>query len=314
MSEIRETDKRAAGATEKSKAEAEAKGKVLEFLWYLKKQGRLPITIKGHSSVLNTLIRRGVNVLDPEKVKEHLAVSNLKNSSKRTIVIVYQNFLKFLSKPWQPPTYRSERSIPFIPSEAEIDLLITCSGKRLAAFLQLLKETGMRAGEAEKLKWIDIDFERRIINVKPEKGSNPRLLPISPKLVSMLKALPKKKDQVFSTLKTLQTCFWRKRRSLAIKTNNPRLLRIHFHTLRHWKATMEYHKTKDPWHVKQLLGHKSIRSTEIYINIEQAIFQTTSDEFHVKVAEKPEEIKKLLEVGFEYICTKDGLMFFRKRK
>jgi hypothetical protein len=26
------------------------------------------------------------------------------------------------------------------------------------------------------------------------------------------------------------------------------------------------------------------------------------------------EIKSLLEVGFEYICEKDGLMFLRKRK
>jgi hypothetical protein len=32
------------------------------------------------------------------------------------------------------------------------------------------------------------------------------------------------------------------------------------------------------------------------------------------VAEKPEEIKALLEVGFEYVCEKDELMFFRKRK
>jgi hypothetical protein len=38
------------------------------------------------------------------------------------------------------------------------------------------------------------------------------------------------------------------------------------------------------------------------------------DEFTVKVASKPEEIKALLETGFEYICEKDGLMFFRKRK
>jgi hypothetical protein len=26
------------------------------------------------------------------------------------------------------------------------------------------------------------------------------------------------------------------------------------------------------------------------------------------------EIKALLEVGFEYVCEKDGLLFFRKRK
>ncbi|MDI6691275.1 MAG: site-specific integrase [Candidatus Bathyarchaeota archaeon] len=169
-------------------------------------------------------------------------------------------------------------------------------------------------GRSAQLKWIDIDFERRLITVTPEKGSNPRLLRISEKLVTMLKALPKKKDQVFSSLHTLQTCFWRKKRNLASKTNNPRLLKIHFHTFRHWKATMEYHKTKDPWHVKKILGHKSLHSTEIYINIEQAIFETESDEFHVKVTEKPEEIKTLLETGFEYICQKDQLMFFRKRK
>jgi hypothetical protein len=77
---------------------------------------------------------------------------------------------------------------------------------------------------------------------------------------------------------------------------------------------MEYHKTRDIYHVKQLLGHKNIRNTEIYINIEQALFTDQNDEFHVKVAEKPEEIKALLEVGFEYVCGKDGLMFFRKRK
>jgi hypothetical protein len=44
------------------------------------------------------------------------------------------------------------------------------------------------------------------------------------------------------------------------------------------------------------------------------LFQIENDEFNVKVAEKPEEIKALLEVGLEYVCQKDGLMFFRKRK
>jgi len=34
----------------------------------------------------------------------------------------------------------------------------------------------------------------------------------------------------------------------------------------------------------------------------------------VKIAKTPDEIKELLEVGFEYVCEKDGLMFFRKRR
>jgi hypothetical protein len=39
-----------------------------------------------------------------------------------------------------------------------------------------------------------------------------------------------------------------------------------------------------------------------------------NDEFTVKVAEKPEEIKTLLELGFEYVLQKDNLIFLRKRK
>ena len=39
------------------------------------------------------------------------------------------------------------------------------------------------------------------------------------------------------------------------------------------------------------------------------------EDFHVKISETPEEIKGLLEVGFEYVCQKDeDLVFFRKRK
>ena len=52
----------------------------------------------------------------------------------------------------------------------------------------------------------------------------------------------------------------------------------------------------------------------IYIDVERALFQTSNDEFHVRVAKSPEGIKALLEVGFEYVCEKDGLLFFRKRK
>jgi len=56
-------------------------------------------------------------------------------------------------------------------------------------------------------------------------------------------------------------------------------------------------------------------STMLYVNIEQAIFHNTPpEEFHVRVAETAEEIKELLEAGFEYVLQKDGLAYFRKRK
>jgi hypothetical protein len=77
---------------------------------------------------------------------------------------------------------------------------------------------------------------------------------------------------------------------------------------------MEYRKTHDIIHVQQLLGHCDIKSTMIYINLEQALFNTSSDEFHVKTARTMEEACKLAEVGFEHWDTIEGVHIYRKRK
>lgn len=77
---------------------------------------------------------------------------------------------------------------------------------------------------------------------------------------------------------------------------------------------MEYHRTHDPYHVKKLLGHKSLKSTEIYINIENALFNDRNDEFHFAAAKIIEEAGKLITVGFEYVCSHEGTMLFKKRK
>jgi len=78
---------------------------------------------------------------------------------------------------------------------------------------------------------------------------------------------------------------------------------------------MLYHQTKDPYYVQHFLGHRTLKSTEIYINIEHTLFEAgTNDQYTVKVAEKPEEIKQLLETGFEYVCQKGELAFLRKRR
>ena len=46
----------------------------------------------------------------------------------------------------------------------------------------------------------------------------------------------------------------------------------------------------------------------------KAIFDQRDDEFHVRVTNETEEIKKLLEAGFKYVLEKDGSIFLRKRK
>jgi len=104
------------------------------------------------------------------------------------------------------------------------------------------------------------------------------------------------------------------RKRLAKKLNNPRLMQIHFHTLRHWKGTTLYHQTKDVVYVKQFLGHRVINNTMLYIQLEKALFDPSADQFTCKIARTEEEIKQLIEAGFEYVTQNCGLAYFRKRK
>jgi hypothetical protein len=87
-------------------------------------------------------------------------------------------------------------------------------------------------------------------------------------------------------------------------------MKITFRTLRHFKATYEYHRTKDILFVKEILGHKNIQNTMIYTHL----VQWESDEYVCKIAQDISEASRLVESGFDYLTTFEGKMLFRKRK
>jgi hypothetical protein len=73
---------------------------------------------------------------------------------------------------------------------------------------------------------------------------------------------------------------------------------------------MEYHRTKDILYVMRLLGHKNISKTLIYTQL----VELESEEYCSAVASTVDEAKKLVEVGFEYVCSHNEIMLFKKRK
>ncbi|MEM2352374.1 MAG: site-specific integrase [Thermoproteota archaeon] len=317
MEEKADAESRAAGATENSKV-----GELLfNYAWFLKKEGYAESTIKGRVWLLKILARRGADLLNPESVKEAIARQDVWcNKRKVNAVDAYTAFLRMVGGTWNPPAYRYSSKLPFIPIEAELDTLINGCGPKTSIFLQILKETGIRAGEAQRLRWTDIDFERCTIRVTPEKGSEPRIFKVSSNLISRLLTLRSRNrvrdfERIFANdLRTIRKVFEKQRANIARKLQNPRINQIHFHTFRHWKATMLYHQTKDILYVMKFLGHKNIKNTLIYIQLEEAIFRSQEDEFICKAAQTVDEAKTLIEVGFEYVCDFNGVKLFRKRK
>jgi hypothetical protein len=61
---------------------------------------------------------------------------------------------------------------------------------------------------------------------------------------------------------------------------------------------------------KQLLGHKSVESTQLYTQL----ISFEGDEYHVKTAKNLEEACDLAKNGFEHFTTIDDVQVFRKRK
>jgi integrase len=309
--------KTAAGET--NKTIEEAKGKILELCIHLKRQGYSDETIRLNRIALKVLMDRGASLFNEGSVKDVIAKQTWSDNRRRNVINASDLFLKLNGLSWQKPKCTVTTRIPFIPTEQEIDCLIADAGTKLSAFLQLLKETAMRRGEAKRLQWTDVDTERNIVTLNaPEKHSSPRMWKVSPRLIAMLNALPKSSEKIFgkSSIDSMKSTFLTLRKKQAVKLQNPRLREINFHSFRHWKATMLIHQTHgDLYYVKQFLGHKSVKNTEIYLHVERTIFgESGNDEFAVKVAEKPEEVKSLLEVGFEYVCQKDNLIFLRKRR
>jgi integrase len=290
------------------------KGKLIEFAWKLKREGITEVTIKNYTKILRLLTEDGANLLDADSVKDVIARKKWSVTSKAYAVAVYQKFAKIEKIAWQPPKYKVNQKLPFIPLESEIDSLIAFCGKKTSTILQLLKETGMRIGEALRLKWTDVDSNSNTIVLnETEKNGIPRMFKVSSKLIGMINNLPKRKETIFGVrfINNLETDFNYQRKRAAQKLQNPRLLRITFHTLRHWKATMEYHKTKDILHVMQLLGHRNIQNTLIYT---QLVKFENEEEYHSATAKTLEEAKQLIEAGFEYITDMEGIKLFRKRK
>lgn len=306
-----EGEKRAAGAAEDNHQGHQRK--IIEFAWWMKKQGYAESTITSRLKILKTLIKRGAELLDPETVKEVIARQEAWSHGRKELAVeAYNSFLLFIGGRWDPPRYRRIQKLPFIPTEAEIDQLIAGCGRKMSVFLQFLKETGARAGEAWRLKWTDVDYENRTVRITPEKSSEPRIFRISQKLLDMLSCLPKTSTYVFGnySIRGFARSFQRSRKRLAEKLGNPRLLQITFHTFRHWKATMEYAKTKDILHVMRVLGHKNIKNTLVYTQL----VNLNDDEYVCKTARTVEEASSLIEAGFEYVTDVEGVKLFRKRK
>ena len=323
------TEKKTVEENQKINQEAQ----IVNYLIRLKNDGRREATIESRDWQLKRLRQLGANLNDGESVKQAIAQLDRSESYKLLLCIAYEGFCKANKLPFERPKYRQSEPVPFCPHETEIDALITGCGKKTATLLKLLKETAMRLGEAWQVEWTDFDVNRRTLICKnPEKHSRPRIFDnLSPELCQMLQSLPKNSQFVFTCSRTplehenpkshlaylkRQKCLLQHPRSRqANKLKNPRIAQISYHSFRHWKATQLYHQTKDILFVMKFLGHRNVKNTLVYIDLEKLAFPNGGDDYTGKATKDQTEALQLIEAGFEMLqVAPDGTIYFRKRK
>ena len=175
---------------------------------------------------------------------------------------------------------KTGRSLPYFVKEKEIDNLfaeldgdVSFEGLRDKAILDVFYTTGIRCAELVGLKDEDIDFNAGLIKVTGKRNKQ-RLIPFSTKLKeSICIYLSGRTEEVESIIGN--RLFVRKNgkslsNSIVYGIVNRRLSEIPNlskkspHVLRHTFATSMLNNGADLNAVKELLGHASLSSTEIY--------------------------------------------------
>lgn len=181
----------------------------------------------------------------------------------------YNNVLK-KSFEEKLPLARKSLKLPIVLSKEEINKMEdSVNNVKHKLIIMFLYYAGLRLDEARNIKWQDIDFERKTIHLKITKGDKERIVFLHDKINAVLKMYGTKKEGlVFLSQRdgkynkrTIQQIIKTASKKAGIKKN------VTPHTLRHSFATHLLEGGADIRYIQQLLGHKDLKTTQIYTHV-----------------------------------------------
>jgi integrase len=203
--------------------------------------------------------------------------------------------------------------VPYIFSREEVVALIDAAtrhegrnmwGAMLRALTLVLYCTGMRPGEATRLRIDDVDLRRRVVTVQRSKGRS-RILPIRDDLVAELRHYLRRRDEILAasgvatspalfvrrdgsalTVRAAWDVLCRLLRDLGLKPPRGRTgarsyeLRHAFavHRLTAWAVEGVDVHARLPW-LSAYLGHVNVLGTEVYLKATPELLELASQRF-----------------------------------
>jgi integrase/recombinase XerC len=179
-----------------------------------------------------------------------------------------------------------EKRLPSFLDESAVNRLFdaidtsTPLGRRDAAILELFYSTGMRLNELIQLNVDDVDFSQGVVKVTG-KGSKQRILPVGRRALQAIRAYEadRRKNVLVEKQGNNQSALFVTPKGLRFYPEAViRMVKNHIgkvselekrspHVLRHTFATHLLNRGADLRAVKELLGHESLSTTQVYTHV-----------------------------------------------
>ena len=187
-------------------------------------------------------------------------------------------------------TPKVERELPKTIDFDDLKKMMTINSSqykelRSVLMIELLYSCALRVSELVGINLEDIDMNEGFVKVMG-KGNKARFSPMGQTTIDVLKRYIKQRpkcnsDALFINQKntristrTVQNVV--KKRALQVGVS----INVHPHMLRHAAATHFLQSSHDLRTVQEFLGHKSIKSTQVYTHLDFLELSKVYDEFH----------------------------------
>lgn len=254
-------------------------------------------TIKTYSETLSVLLRF-IMPKSPEEMQGHDMVDFVndyiipnkysyafQNQAVNSAKLFFREIIKGKLDVESFKRPRSEHKLPNVLSKEEVKAILQAPvNLKHRNMLSLIYACGLRRSELLNLKPANVDSKRHMLVILNSKGKKDRMVPISDKIIEMLREYYKiYRPEVFLfegqykgtqySEQSLQSVL--KQAVAKCKITKP----VTLHWLRHSYATHLLESGTDLRFIQELLGHKSSKTTEIYTHVSEKSLQKIKSPF-----------------------------------
>jgi site-specific recombinase XerD len=210
--------------------------------------------------------------LTSQDFQSYLDNFNFTSTSQQNQVINSIRFLyKFgLNKKYDKVSFKRPKSEKKLPKVVDSDFILTKLGQidniKHKTILTLTFSVGLRVSEITNLKIEDIDSKRMLIHIKNAKGRKDRIVPLSQKVLDLLRTYYKQykpKEYLFNGQSNQQYSI-RSCQAIYKKYIDDK---GHIHQLRHSCFTNLLENGTDIRLIQKIAGHSNVKTTEIYTHV-----------------------------------------------